>query len=354
MKRPDDDLAFMLRYENIAWYEDGVVRILDRRVYPRKVEFVACRTHQDVVQAIKDMVTQSAGPYSAAAMGMALAAYECRSLKEEEQRVYLRSAADLIYNARPTTKARMKQVTEHCMTAAEAAMAKGADVCDAIFNEAIAANDRRYTKVAKIARHLVDFFPGHGAVMTQCFAETIVGMMLREATQRGKEIQVYCPETRPYFQGARLTATVVRDMGFDVTVITDNMPAYVMGKEKIDLFTSAADAICLDGHIVNKIGTFQIAIAAKYHGIPYFVTGAPDIGHPTVDTIHIEQRDPAFVLQAMGVKTAADGVKGYYPSFDITPPHLVSGVVTDLGVFTPYNLAHYFALAGEASGEMVV
>ena len=167
-------------------------------------------------------------------------------------------------------------------------------------------------------------------------------MMLKECRERNKSIRLFCPETRPYFQGARLTATVCHDMGFDVTVITDNMPATVMQNEGVNVFTSAADAICLDGHVVNKVGTFQIAIVAKYMGIPYFVTGAPDPGHPTVDTVTIEMRDPEFVLQAMGTRTAAQGVKGYYPSFDITPPHLVSGVVTDNGIYSPYDLPRYF------------
>ena len=354
MQRPDKDLAYMLKYENIAWYENGEVRILDRRVYPGKVEFVICRTHQAVAAAITDMVTQSAGPFSAAAMGMALAAYECREKNEAEQRTYLRMAAELMVNARPTTRARMQQVTANCLSASERAFSEGSNVCDAIFAEAVASNDRRYLKVAKIAEHLVDMFPDNGNIMTQCFGETIVGMMLRESIKRKKDIRVFCPETRPYFQGARLTATVVKDMGCDVTVITDNMPAYVMKKEKIDVFTSAADAIFVDGHFVNKIGPYQIAIAAKYHEIPYFVTGAPDIGHPTVDTIKIEQRDPEYVLQAMGVRTAAEGVRGYYPAFDITPPHLVSGVVTDRGVFLPYGLSHYFKPGEELSAEMVV
>lgn len=196
--------------------------------------------------------------------------------------------------------------------------------------------------------------PAGGTVMTQCFGETIVGKMLAVATARGKSFRLFCPETRPYFQGARLTATVAHEMGFDVTVITDNMPAYVMQREHVDVFTSAADAICLDGHVVNKVGTFQIAIAAKYMGIPYFVTGAPDHGHPTVDTVHIELRDPDFVLQAMGVKTACDGVKGYYPAFDITPPALVSGVVTDSGIYAPYDLSRYFKSGNPGEYGMVV
>ena len=354
MERQDRGLAFMLQYENIAWYENGAVRILDRRVYPRRVEFVTCHRHEEVAQAVTDMVTQSAGPYTAAAMGMALAAHECRDLPEVQQLAYLEKAAETISNARPTTAARMRLVTEGSFAAAKAALASGQDTSAAIVEYAVAANDVRYAKVGRMAEYLVDLIPEGGTVMTQCFGETIVGKMLAAATARGKSFRLFCPETRPYFQGARLTATVAHEMGFDVTVITDNMPAYVMQREHVDVFTSAADAICLDGHVVNKVGTFQIAIAAKYMGIPYFVTGAPDHGHPMVDTVRIELRDPDFVLQAMGVKTACDGVKGYYPAFDITPPALVSGVVTDSGIYAPYDLKRYFKSGNPGEYGMVV
>ena len=120
------------------------------------------------------------------------------------------------------------------------------------------------------------------------------------------------------------------------------------------MFTCAADAICLDGYVVNKVGTFQIAICASHFGIPTFVTGAPDAGHPTKDTVTIEMRDPEFTLQAMGVRTAAEGVKGYYPAFDLTPPHLISGIVTDRGVFSPFDLQRYFSSGGMGEYEMVV
>lgn len=354
MPREDRDLAFLLQYENIAWYEDGEVRILDRRVYPAKVSFVRCKTHVEVAQAITDMVTQSCGPFTAAAAGMALAAYECRLRSEAEQWAYLQKAADTISHARPTTVARMQRITGGCLVAAREALDRGDPVDRAIVEHLIRTNDRRYGKVAQMASYLVDLFPDNGKILTQCFGETIVGMMLREAKRRGKTLRIFCPETRPYFQGARLTATVCSEMGFDTTVITDNMPAFVMQREGIDVFTCAADAICLDGYVVNKIGTFQIAIAAKYMGIPFFVSGVPDQGHPTKDAIRVELRDPAFVLQAMGVRTAAEGVKGYYPSFDVTPPHLISGVVTDLGVYSPYDLPRYLERADLGEFEMVV
>ena len=107
-------------------------------------------------------------------------------------------------------------------------------------------------------------------------------------------------------------------------------------------------------YVVNKVGTLQIAICANHFGIPTFVTGAPDIGHETKDTVRIEMRDPDFTLQAMGVRTAAAGVKGYYPAFDMTPPHLISGIVTDRGVFSPFDLHRYFQSGGSGEYDTVV
>nr|WP_321298886.1 s-methyl-5-thioribose-1-phosphate isomerase [uncultured Sphaerochaeta sp.] len=353
MERADKDLAFMLQYENVAWYDAGEVRILDRRVYPARKAFVVCKHHTEVMQAIRDMVTQSAGPYTAAPMGMALAAWECRNLAKDAQLAYLKKAANTIADARPTTKTRMIQVTDACIPVAERALEAGIPVDIAIREHVVEANNARYNKIARTAEYLVDMFPQNGTVMTQCFAETIVGMMLKVCKQRGNNIKLFCPETRPYFQGARLTATVCSEMGFDTTVITDNMPAFVMANEHVDVVTCAADAISCDGYVFNKVGTSQIAICAKHFGIPLFVSGAPDIGHPTYDTVTIEMRDPDFSLQAMGVRTAIEGtgIKGYYPAFDMTPPHLISGIVTERGIFSPYDLNRYPSAGG--SGEFV-
>ena len=355
MERADEKLAFMLQYNNIAWYEEGAVKILDRRIYPSQVRFVTCKTYPEVIAALRDMVTQSAGPYTAAAAGMALAAYECRNEPAENQIAFLEKASNDIANARPTTARRMALITGGCLETAKIALSAGQNVPAAITEYLIAANNKRYNKVYQMAKHLVSLIPSGGAVMTQCFGETIVGQMCRVLKEQGKgDVRIFCPETRPYFQGARLTATVCRDMGMDVTVITDNMPAFVMKKESVDLFTSAADAICMDGHVVNKVGTYQIAIAAKYHGIPYYVTGAPDRVHPGIENVEIEMRDPEFTLQAMGVRTAAEGVKGYYPAFDITPPSLVSGVVTDAGIYAADQLDRYYQETDTLPFELII
>ena len=349
MERADKGLAFLLQYENVAWYDSGTVRILDRRIYPVKVEFVICKRHEDVAKAIADMVTQSAGPYTAAGMGMALAAYEARDFDSGRFDEYMKKAAHTLSHARPTTIQRMETITSECFDAALKARQSGSPVDIVIRDHTILNLDTRYRKIAMTAQYLVDMFPKKGIVMTQCFGETIVGQMLRVAKLRGCDLKVICPETRPYFQGARLTASVAHDMGFDVTVITDNMSAHTIQNKKVDVFTSAADVICMDGYVVNKVGTLQIAIVAKYFGVPYFVTGAPDRGHTTIRTVTIEERDPEFCLHAMGVPTVMQGVKGYYPSFDATPPHLVSGVVTDQGVFSPYDLDRYYR--GNDKGE---
>lgn len=291
----------MLQYENVAWYEDGKVRILDRRVYPREVRFVTCTTYMEVAYAIRDMVTQSAGPYTAAGMGMALAAHEIEHKTEEEQIKFLEKASYDISHARPTTANRMGIITNNCLEAAKKALSQGKNASEAIFNTTVDSLNRRYSTMEKVGEYLADMFPQNGTIMTQCFGETIIGMMLRAAKKRNNDIKIYCAETRPYLQGARLTASCCSQMGFDTTVITDNMVAYTMQNKNVDLFTSAADTIARDGHIANKIGTLQIAILAKHFGIPYFVTGIPDIGKKSGADIIIEERDPKEVLSSLSL-----------------------------------------------------
>ena len=346
MYRADEGLAFLLRYENIAWYDEGTVRILDRRIYPIRVEFVTCHRHEEVAQAIFDMVTQSGGPYTAASMGMALAAYEAMDLPDDQYRDYMEKAAYTLSHARPTTVERMKRVVERALGVLDREIANGTsrrDMPIKLREDAVARLNDNYSRYDLIAVHLADQIPHNGTVMTQCFAETIIGTLLRECRKRGNQVKMICPETRPYYQGARLTASVACDMGFDTTVITDNMPAYTMKMKKVDVFTSAADVITMDGYVVNKVGTFQIALAARYWGIPYFTTGTPNAAHPNIDSVEIELRDPNLVTESMGAKHTMEGVKGYYPAFDVTPPKLVDGIVTDRGIFSPYDLKSYFA-----------
>lgn len=348
MERQDKDLAFMLQYENVAWYDEGEIRVLDRRVYPAKTEWVVCRTVEDVASAIRNMVTQSTGPYTLAPMGMALACYLIQGRSKDETASFLSWASKTIATSRPTTAKRMESLTEKCIPVALKALEEGKRADLAVRDFVVEMNNERYARVDKVAHNLVDKFPEGGVVMTQCYAETVLGLMLRECRRRKNNIKLFCPETRPFFQGARFTSTVCYQMGFDVTLITDNMPAFVMKNEGVDIFTCAADAISCDGYVFNKVGTSQIALCASYFGVPVYVTGAPDKAHPTYDTVTIEMRNPDEALYAMGVRTAIEGVKGYYPAFDMTPPELITGIVTDKGIMNPKELNTYFADGKEA------
>jgi methylthioribose-1-phosphate isomerase len=232
----------------------------------------------------------------------------------------------------------VEKVLDHAVAVLEAGDALGPST-EAYVLERV---DALYTRARTIGENVVDLLPDKVTILTQCFAEWLIGYTLLVCQERGKEISLICPETRPYLQGARLTASVAYDMDVPVTVVTDNMPGYLLSQRIPDAFICAADVVTLDGHVVNKIGTYQIALAAHENGIPFYVTSTPSVDNPTIDTVTIEERDPKEVLHAMGVRTVMEGVKGFYPAFDITPPKLVSAIVTEKGVFSPYDLKTYW------------
>ncbi len=288
------------------------------------------------------MVTQSTGPYTAVGMGMALAAYECRDLPAAEQEAFLRQAAQDLANSRPTAAHRYGKVTGHCLNAALKALQEGRDTAQACFDRTVESLNRRYSTMQIVGDYLCGLIPENGTILTQCYGETIIGTVTRAAKRSGKTFRAICAETRPFFQGARLTASCFSDMGIDTTVVSDNMIAWAMQTQGIDLFTSACDVMALDGHVANKVGTFQISILCRHFGIPFYVTGLPDITKQTKGDITIEMRDPGQVLSARGIRNCREAVHGLYPAFDITPPELITGLVTDKGIFKPQELAHYF------------
>lgn len=342
--RIDTNLAFMLQFENVAWFENGEVKILDRRVYPREVKYVVCKSYKEVVKAIQDMVTQSGGPYSAAGMGMVLACFEGKKLSKSEMIAWMNQAANDIAHARPTTSTRMKKIVDDALEVMMNNKWENNDELLQLINQyAIDEATARYSHVKKVGTRLADLVPKDGVVMTQCFADAVIGFIIERLKETGNTgVSFITPETRPFLQGSRLTASVIQDMGFKVNVISDNMPAYIMKEKKVDLVTSAADMITMDGYVVNKIGTMSLALLANYYNIPYFCTGVPNKKHETIDSVKIEERDASEVMELLGTKVTMDGVGAYYPAFDITPPSLVSGIVTDKGVYSSFDLHSYY------------
>ncbi len=342
---PDIDalLPFLLKRDNVARYENGVVFIGDRRKYPFEKTFVRCDTVECVARAIEQMVTQGGGPWVAAAFALAMAAREVEGKPPDVVRTHLENARKRLVNTRPTNTALARRLAE-AMVVAEEALASGESVEAAILSWLDELRDRIYRDYAKRGRFGADLIQDGDGILTMCFAETAFILSLAMAQQDGKDIRVFTPETRPYLQGARLTAPSIHELGIPVQVIGDSMPAYIMSQGKVQKYFTAADLVTLDGHVVNKIGTFQLAIAAHHHGIPYFVfSWGPDRESPDRDSIVIEERNPSEMKECRGVPTTIPELDAYYPAFDITPPYLVAGVITKYGILSPYDLKRYFA-----------
>jgi methylthioribose-1-phosphate isomerase len=332
-----DLLPFVLNPDNIARFEEGKVLIGDRRKYPFSKEFVTCTTVDEVARAIKDMVTQGSGPWMAAVNGLRIIA----SQKPANLKDRLKDARDILVATRPTNTAMALRLDE-VMAAAHSAMKLGYDVDEAIGHKIDSIKNTIYDNYAVRARAMADLINDGDGILTMCFGEAGFVLSIALAARDGKDITVYAPETRPYLQGAKLTAPSIHELGVKVKLITDNMPAHIMSEGKIQKYITAADLITVDGHVVNKIGTFQNAISAHAHDIPYFAFawGRDDEKQSRSDVV-IEERNPAEIRQALGVPTTIDAIDTRYPTFDITPPKYVSGVVTVNGVVSPYTLKNY-------------
>lgn len=325
-----DLLPFVVNPNNIARFEDGKVYIGDRRKYPFAKEMHECESVSDVAKAIKDMVTQGSGPWMAAVSALRMVSNDGPEA--------LKAARDMLVATRPTNTAMSLRLDE-VLEAATIAEEQGVSVDDAIKNKIATIKASIYDNYAIRARAMADVIDDGDGILTMCFGEAGFMLSLALAKRDGKNITAYVPETRPYLQGAKLTAPSVTEMGIEANLITDNMPAHIMHEGNINKYITAADLITVDGHVCNKIGTYQNAITAFDHDIPYFAFAwGRDDNKLTRADIEIEERDPTEIRQALGHATTIDAVGARYPTFDITPPKYVAGVVTTSGVVSPYVL----------------
>ncbi len=340
----DELLPFLLRRENVARYEDGAVLIGDRRTYPFEKTFVRCPDVESVARAIEDMVTQGGGPSIAAWYALVLAARQAEHLPPAERIPHLKRAQARLVATRPTNTALARRL-ERALTVLEQALADGQPLPETLLAWIEQQRDRAYDDYLATARYGASLLADGDGILTMCFAETAFLLSLGLAAREGKRLRVFTPETRPYLQGARLTAPSVHELGIPVQIIGDNMPAFVLSQGKVQKYFTAADLVTLDGHVVNKIGTFQNAIAAHYHGVPYFAfCWGLDPNRPDRASIVIEERDPAELRTCRGQPTTMPEIDAYYPAFDITPPHLVAGIITKAGIFSPYDLKGHIEL----------
>jgi len=254
----------------------------------------------------------------------------------------MEAACQRLIKTRPTNTALARRL-DMAMKIVNQTLDSGGDVESNLLSWIEEFRDKNLHDYALAGEYGASLIDDGDGILTMCFAETSFLLALAMAKKAGKNIHVFTPETRPYLQGARLTAPSIHELGIPVKIIGDNMPAYVLSQGKIQKYFTAADLVTLDGHVVNKIGTFQNAIAANYHRVPYFVfSWGPDKLKPDRASIEIEERDPSEMKNCRGIQTTDQAIDAYYPAFDITPPHLVSGVITKYGIHSPYDLARHF------------
>ncbi|MEV8630315.1 s-methyl-5-thioribose-1-phosphate isomerase [Streptosporangium sp. NPDC051023] len=318
------------------------VEILDRRVYPFEVRWVRCATSEKVAVAIEQMVTQSSGPLFAATAGLVLAAREARHEPPEAAAAYLRGAGARLVATRPTNN-HIRDAVQGVLEAVDEEWSSGEELAEAV-TEAARAHDAAYrARSATLGRHAAGLLGDGARVLTHCWADAFLVATVLAAQESGKQLEFVCTETRPYLQGARLTAATLVEMGYRPTLITDGMVATALAEGLADVALTAADRVTLDGHVVNKVGTLGVALAANAFGVPYHaLIDAPDPQARTIEDVVIERRDGDEVLHVLGRRTAAEGVTGYYPAFDATPPRLVTSIVTEHGVYEPSRVADHF------------
>ncbi len=306
----------MASVEPIRWHGDSV-EFLDQRLLPGKILYVKCRTAAEVATAIRDMVVRGAPAIGcAAAFGVVLSKGSPESY-------------ELLSKSRPTAV--------NLFWALER-MKKAKDLrkeAEAIFAEDLAAN----RAMGKFGAKLI---PDKARVMTHCNAGALATAgygtalgVLRAAHEAGKKISVLANETRPYLQGARLTAWEMVQEHIPCTLITDNMAGHMMSRGEVDVIVVGADRIAANGDVANKIGTYTIAVLAKRHGIPFYVA-APistfDLNISSGKDIPIEERPASEVMGYRETRWAPEGVKVRNPAFDVTPAELIAGIITEKGV----------------------
>ncbi len=328
--------------EPIRWTDD-TLHLLDQRRLPHEVTYVACRNAQEVATAIREMVVRGAPAIGvSAAFGIALAA------KNGDDVV---AAARELRRARPTAVNLMWAVDRML-----AAHARGADLtreAQQIFDDDVAANRR-------IGRFGAELLGSRATVLTHCNAGALATAgygtalgVVRAAIESGKSIAVFAGETRPYLQGARLTAWELQHDGIDVTLITDNMSGHFFQQGTFDAVVVGADRIAANGDAANKIGTYTLAVLANAHGVPFYIA-APvstiDVGTPDGAAIPIEERSAKEVTEICGTRVAPEGIAVRHPAFDVTPARLITAIITDRGVLRPPFPESIARAVAEANG----
>jgi methylthioribose-1-phosphate isomerase len=351
---------------SVAREGDAVVMI-DQRKLPAEEIYVRCKTPAEVARAIRTMVIRGAPAIGvAAAMGIALGVRKSKTTGTQKLAAEFYKVCELMAATRPTAVnlfwaiERMKRAFSAAATAGESVD----QIKDRLEAEAQAIHDEDVASCRAMGGFGAEIVPADARILTHCNAGALATAgygtalgVIRSAVAQGKRVTVLADETRPYLQGARLTAwELVRD-GIATTVITDNTAGALMRLRQIDLVVVGADRIAANGDTANKIGTYTVAVLAREHGVPFYVA-APlstiDLDTPDGSHIPIEERNAREVTHIGGSQLTPEGIAVRNPAFDVTPHHFISGIITERGIFRPPYIESLRAIHANSGNRNLV
>lgn len=334
-------------FSSVQWLGEtnGHLRLLDQTVLPSQVCYVDCHDVESVWEAIRGLRVRGAPAIGiAAAYGLLLAFDSRQSL--EDALIAFRKAAERLATSRPTA-VNLFWALDRMNRLASQPLNSSKELAEKLLAEARSIHHEDRQMCRAIGKYGAELISEGATLITHCNAGalatseygTALGVMFT-CQDQGKSIQVLVDETRPLWQGARLTAWELQSRGIPATIICDSMAAHVMQTRRIDAVIVGADRITAGGDVANKIGTYGLAVAARYHQIPFYVAAPSstfDLAIQSGSEIPIEEREGSEVLQPNGVTIAPEGIGVYNPAFDVTPAELVTAIITERGVIRPVN-----------------
>lgn len=335
-------------YRVLTWRDDAI-ELLDQRLLPHRVEYVTCADARAVADAIRDMTIRGAPAIGVAAgYGLALAALRSAADEPDALRRDLAAAADLLRASRPTAVNLFWAVDRLLATTARPELGTAALIRDAALAEAHAIREENARMDEQMGRHALPLVPDRAAIIHHCNTGALATVgygtalgVVRAAHEAGKAVHVYVDETRPRLQGARLTAWELRQLGIPHTVIVDGASGHIMRTRGVDLCVVGCDRVAANGDTANKIGTYNLALVARAHGVPFYVVGPTstvDLAIPDGEAIPIEERGAREVTHVGAEQVTPTGVAVANPAFDVTPAAYITGIVTEAGIaYPPYE-----------------
>jgi methylthioribose-1-phosphate isomerase len=326
----------------VTWKDNSVVMI-DQTKLPNKLEFVKCTNYEQVADCIRRLVVRGAPAIGvAAAFGLALAAAKSKASSQSELMNELETAFKTLRSTRPTAINLFWALDRVMKTARSQTGVKV--IKEAVLNEALKMAEEDVQANRQMGSFGASLIEDGDAILTHCNAGALATVaygtalgVLRAAKEQGKRINVIATETRPVLQGSRLTAFELKHDGIDVSITPDTAVGSLMARRMIKKIIVGADRVLRTGHVFNKIGTYQVAVLAKKHDIPFYAA-APlssfDL-HSDPDQVMIEERSFDEVAMMGGKRIVPKGIRIFNPAFDVTPPELISAIITEKGVLTP-------------------